>query len=99
MKAASQRMGIIVAALILGLTCLRAAAQPTGGTVQHIKVHGKSLEGNLERDTPDRDVIVYLPPSYAKSPKRRYPVVYELHGYSIGTAFWTNFLKWPTPMD
>ncbi len=50
--------------------------------VQHVKVHGKSLEGNLEGDSPDRDVTIYLPPSYAKDTSRRYPVVYMLHGYS-----------------
>ncbi len=49
--------------------------------VEHIKVHGKSLEGNLEGDSPDRDVTVYLPPSYATDKARRYPVVYLLHGY------------------
>jgi len=35
-------------------------------TVEHIKVHGKALEGNLEGDAVDRDVFVVLPPSYAK---------------------------------
>jgi len=49
--------------------------------VEHIKVHGKALEGNLEGDSPDRDVTVYLPPSYASERSRRYPVVYLLHGY------------------
>jgi enterochelin esterase-like enzyme len=49
--------------------------------VEHIKVHGKSLEHNLEEDSPDRDVTVYLPPSYATDKSRRYPVVYLLHGY------------------
>ena len=49
--------------------------------VEHIKVHGKSLEGNLEGDSADRDVTIYLPPSYAKDKSRRYPVVYLLHGY------------------
>ncbi|HET7103456.1 MAG TPA: esterase, partial [Terracidiphilus sp.] len=34
--------------------------------VEHIKIHGKSLEGNLEGNAVDRDVIVFLPPSYAK---------------------------------
>ncbi len=58
-----------------------AAATATAGTVEQIVVHGKSLEGNLEGDSPDRDATVYLPPSYAGSPMRRYPVVYLLHGY------------------
>jgi hypothetical protein len=39
------------------------------GSWERIKVHGKSLEGNLEGDSPDRDVFVYLPPSYATSPE------------------------------
>ncbi len=51
------------------------------GTVERISVHGKSLEGNLEGDSPDREVTVYLPPSYAGDQARRYPVVYLLHGY------------------
>src|SRR5262245_14191821 len=42
-----------------------AAGGPRTGTIEHITVHGKSLEGNLEGDSPDRDVTVYLPPSYA----------------------------------
>ena len=49
--------------------------------IEHIKVHGTSLEGNLEGDTADPDVAVYLPPSYATDKARRYPVVYLLHGY------------------
>jgi enterochelin esterase-like enzyme len=57
------------------------AAGARTGTVEHITVHGKSLEGNLEADSPDRDVTVYLPPSYAGDQARRYPVVYLLHGY------------------
>ena len=60
------------------------AARPAGGgpgTVEKIVVHGKALEGNLEGDSPDRDVTVYLPPSYAADQSRRFPVVYLLHGY------------------
>ena len=38
-------------------------------TVEHIKVHGASLEGNLEGDSADRDVLVFLPPSYGKERK------------------------------
>src|SRR5258708_1549259 len=49
--------------------------------VERIKIHGKSLEGNLEGDSPDRDVTIYLPPSYATDKSRRYPVIYLLHGY------------------
>jgi hypothetical protein len=41
-------------------------------TVEHIKVHGTALEGNLEGDAVDRDIFVFLPPSYAKEKHRRY---------------------------
>src|SRR5687768_17763261 len=58
-----------------------APAVTGAGTVERITVHGKSLEGNLEGDSPDRDVTVYLPPGYASDPNRRFPVVYLLHGY------------------
>jgi len=63
--------------------------------VDRIKVHGTSLEGNLEGDAVDRDVIVFLPPSYAASKTRRYPVVYALHGYSIGAEQWTHEIRVP----
>jgi S-formylglutathione hydrolase FrmB len=64
-------------------------------TVEHIKVHGTALEGNLEGDDVDREVIVFLPPSYAKDKTRRYPVVYALHGYSIGAAQWSREIHLP----
>ena len=52
-------------------------------TVEHIKVHSAAIEGNLEGEPADRDVIVFLPPSYNVDKHRRYPVVYALHGYFI----------------
>jgi len=61
----------------------RAGGPPAArqGTIEQIKVHGKALEGNLEADSPDREVTVYLPGSYAADQARRFPVVYLLHGY------------------
>jgi len=52
-------------------------------TVERIQIHGTALEGNLEGNAVDRDVIGFLPPGYASETSRRYPVVYALHGYSI----------------
>ena len=59
------------------------ARGPRAGTVERITVHGKALEANREGDSPDRNVTVYLPPSYAQDQARRYPVVYLLHGYGL----------------
>ena len=80
---------LVLTAAILSV-CVNVVFPPEGkaqnsakqGTLDKIKVHGKALEGNLEGDSPDRDVFVYLPASYASSPNRRYPVVYFLHGYA-----------------
>src|SRR4051812_42999281 len=68
-------------------------------TVERIKVHGKSLEGNLEGDAADRDVIVFLPPGYQRERNRRYPVVYALHGYSIGADQWTKEIHVPQTIE
>jgi enterochelin esterase-like enzyme len=67
--------------------------------VEHIKVHGAALEGNLEGDAVDRDVIVFLPPSYRHDKHRRYPVVYALHGYSIGAEQWTGEIHVPQTIE
>jgi S-formylglutathione hydrolase FrmB len=68
-------------------------------TLERIKVHGASLEGNLEGNAVDRDVIVFLPPSYATQKNRRYPVIYALHGYSIGAEQWTHEIHVPQTIE
>jgi len=68
-------------------------------TVEHIKVHGKALEGNLEGDAADRDVFVFLPPSYNTEKARHYPAVYALHGYSIGAEQWTHEIHVPQTIE
>jgi enterochelin esterase-like enzyme len=68
-------------------------------TVEHIKIHGEALEGNLEGDAVDRDAFVFLPPSYATDKNRRYPVVYALHGYSIGAEQWTHEIHVPQTIE
>jgi enterochelin esterase-like enzyme len=68
-------------------------------TVEQIKIHGTALEDNLEKNAVDRDVFVFLPPSYAKDKRRRYPVVYALHGYSIGAEQWTKEIHVPQTIE
>jgi S-formylglutathione hydrolase FrmB len=57
------------------------------------------LEGNLEGDDVDRETIVFLPPGYATEKTRRYPVVYALHGYSIGADQWTKEIHVPQTIE
>ena len=74
-----------------------AGAKPV--TAERIKVHGAALEGNLGGEAVDRDVIVFLPPGYAADQQRRYPVLYALHGYSIGAEQWTQEIHVPQTIE
>ena len=76
--------------LVLSIACAvgLALGAEVKGTPERINVHGKSLEGNLSGDSVDRSVSVYLPPSYIKDKRRRYPVVYFLHGFTDSDEKW-----------
>ena len=97
-------MKALFATALLALVAVPAAAQnitappppiPDGITVEEVKVHGASLEGNLEGNDPNRDVMVVLPPSYRTSPNKRYPVVYYLHGFAIDGENFHNYMHVP----
>jgi|SRR5688572_15118403 S-formylglutathione hydrolase len=74
--------------LLLAITTRAAAPAAEAGEYQRVTVHGVSLVGNLEGDSPDRLVSIYLPPGYARNPQRRYPVVYLLHGFTDTDTNW-----------
>ena len=102
----SFRLVSLIAALCAAPLCAQvktevppvvAGAKPVG--VEHIKIHGAALEGNLEGDAVDRDVFVFLPPSYAKEKRRRYPVVYALHGFFIGAEQWSGEIHVPQTIE
>lgn len=76
-----------------------SVAGAKSAVVQKIKVHSAAIEGNLEGESADRDVFVVLPPGYAANPGRRYPVLYALHGYSIGAEQWIGELHAPQTIE
>lgn len=97
-------LGISVAATVAAVFFLSVQGrsqpvEPRKGALERIKVHGASLEGNLEGDSPDRDVVVYLPPSYNTDASRRYPVIYFLHGYSVNVDVYVRMLEAPGSID
>lgn len=53
-----------------------------GGTVTTLEIGAPQL------NVPDSTTYVYLPPGYASSPHRRYPVAYLLHGSPGRSADW-----------
>ena len=70
------------------LAIISIMAQAQLGTKERIKVYSHALEGNLVNDPAERDVSVYLPPSYQDEPNRHYPVVYMLHGFTDSESKW-----------
>lgn len=90
-----------VAAFLVLATSVPAFAQAPAkkGTVEHVKVHGEALVGNLQGESPDRDVFIYLPPGYATNRNQRYPVVYLLHGYGLTAERWMDFTKMADSAD
>jgi len=68
-------------------------------TVEIVTIHGASLVGNLSGEAADRDAVVVLPPGYASNSRRRYPVIYALHGYSIGAQQWIKEIHVPQTVE
>lgn len=99
--------GLMGAAIAFALAAPPASAQlkippapmVPGIPVEHIKVHSAAMEGNLEGEPADRDVIVVLPPSYAKDKARRYPVLYFLHGFALTAQGFFDFMHLPETED
>lgn len=106
----TKRLLCALAVLMAAVPCARLMAQvqtevpavvPGAKPVasERIKIHGASLEGNLEGDAVDRDAIVFLPLSYRHDTRRRYPVIYALHGYSIGAEQWSHEIHVPQTLE
>jgi hypothetical protein len=82
------RLAIIF--MLCALTAPTAAfSQTPAGTVVNESAHFKSLEGNLLKDSADRSFAVYLPFSYQNG-RKRYPVIYLLHGGNHSYPAWID---------
>jgi S-formylglutathione hydrolase FrmB len=89
--------GVLLGQVKTNVPDVVAGARPA--VVERIKIRGPALEGNLEGDAVDRDVLVFLPPGYRQERARRYPVVYALHGYSIGAEQWSHEIHVPQTIE
>ena len=76
-----------VALSFAGLLCAQTEAVKPHGDVERVKVHGKSLEGNLEGDSPDREVLVYLPSSYKTSQRPQVIFRYNVRSTTIRVSW------------
>jgi S-formylglutathione hydrolase FrmB len=92
--------GLAGALLLAGTVQAGDAASPAAkGRLEKIRVESPALAGNLQGNDHVRDVHVYLPPSYAKG-RKRYPVIYFLHGYAVTADVYVNdVLRIPASTD
>ncbi|WP_411280861.1 alpha/beta hydrolase [Gemmatimonas sp.] len=73
------------------LLVLGAPAPATAqGRILVDTIRSKAIAGNSIGDTPDREVFVYTPPSYDRTPNRRFPVLYLLHGFTSHPREWLD---------
>ena len=84
----SRAMRTFALLCILSLTWAATFAQNQNGTKERIQIYSHAIEGNLIGDPAERDVTVYLPPSYKTHPERHYPVLYMLHGFTDTDSQW-----------
>lgn len=73
-------MGIAALSIAGCSTAETTSADPGEGSIVHDTAPAPSLANNIVGDPAERELIVYLPPSYETSPEQRYPVVYFLAG-------------------
>jgi enterochelin esterase-like enzyme len=64
------------------------------GTLERLRFEGRSLAHNALGDPALRELLVYLPPSYAREERRRYPLLMVLTGYASSNASLLNFKPW-----
>jgi enterochelin esterase-like enzyme len=80
----------ILTALALAAALALPPAVGAQGRIVVDTLHSRALRGNLIGDTPDREVTIYLPPSYGRDSTRRYPVLYLLHGITSHPREWLD---------
>jgi enterochelin esterase-like enzyme len=69
------------------------------GTIDRVRLTSECLAGNRLGDPVERELLLYLPPSYATS-KRAYPVLYVLTGFASTGASVVGFKPWePNLLD
>jgi len=92
--AVMQKIGRFTVGLAAAGLMAAAPAYAAGNAVlEKIAVHSKAMEGNLEGNPADRDVLVFLPPNYKADTNKRYPVVYFLHGYFFDVVQYDTYAK------
>jgi S-formylglutathione hydrolase FrmB len=81
---------LLMVALLFGSSVAQAqCASPSNRPrVVDTLLHVRALERNAQGDSPNQQVVVYLPPSYNDGTQKRYPTLYLLHGIGGSPDDW-----------
>ncbi len=71
----------VTLALLLLVPPLWAQPMAKASNYEVLRFHSEEVRKGKIEESGDLHLYVLLPPSYASSPERRYPVVYCFHGY------------------
>ena len=85
----SGRIAVIFFAAILFVSAAYPQAAREGRLIREV-VHAATVAGRPAGESAERNVSIYLPPSYDTSTSKRYPVVYLLHGITDRDTTWTR---------
>jgi S-formylglutathione hydrolase FrmB len=75
----ARAFAVLLCAIALPPSAIAQAG--AGGVIHRDSVPAPALRRNMVRDPHWVRASVYIPPSYHRSPKKRYPVLYFLHGF------------------
>jgi hypothetical protein len=67
------------------------------GRLDELVIDSELLRDNPLGDPPRRPLWVYTPPGYDAEPRRRYPSVYVLQGYTGHLGMWRNRVAYRRP--
>ncbi|MGL1958726.1 MAG: esterase family protein [Colwellia sp.] len=89
-----------VVTLIMLVSYAYADTNTSGKIVIHYEqIESEAIKGNLEGNSPKRELTVFLPPSYFNDKNKRYPVLYALHGYWVNNRLWANEIDAPNSIN
>jgi enterochelin esterase-like enzyme len=87
------RLSLLIPVSILAASAATNGHAQEGGNVETVTIPAPSLAGNLQGNATEQDILVYLPPSYAGDRNRRYPVVFQLHGWLPDAEQWSQMIN------
>jgi S-formylglutathione hydrolase FrmB len=81
---------LLIVALVFGGSAAQAQVTSRANRPRVVDslIHVDALEQNAQGDSPNQRVVVYLPPSYNDSTRKRYPSLYLLHGIGGSPEDW-----------